>query len=330
MDDQTADDRAEMQALYVGVGPSWERRRVPVPTPAVGQVLIRARAVGLNRADVLALDRPPEQQGEPRIAGYEVTGPIIAVGDGVEPTLVGTRVMATTTQAFAEQVLADHRHALAVPDTLTDEEAAALPTALLTEHGALRIGRFKTGQSVLSTGATSAIGLVGIQIAKALGASTVIATTRSGSKIELLTSHGADVVVDTTNEALTERVREATAGRGVDLVLDHVGGQPFTDALAAIRKGGTLVQIGRLDQAETNIDLDTLAYRHLAIEGVSFGAPEELAELLATANTDLMPAVADGRIRPVIDRVVPFERADDAAQRVRDAASLGKVVMRLP
>lgn len=201
-----------------------------------------------------------------------------------------------------------------IPETLGYDKASALPTGLLTEHGALTRARFQAGQSVLITGATSGIGLIGVQMAKALGASLVIATTRSPAREALLQKAGADRVI------------------GVDMVLDHVGGQTFADCLPATRVDGHLVNIGRLDRAESTIDLDALSYRHLHVRGVSFGftRPEALGHVITALTDKVLPAVADSRIRPVIDSVHSFGQAHEAADRMRGHQAHGKIILTVP
>ncbi|MGW0583762.1 quinone oxidoreductase family protein, partial [Streptomyces sp. NPDC002920] len=263
-----------MTALFGGIGPDWAPRQVPVPEPGPGQVVVRARAVALNNADasmLAAADPTSGGTGNEYQAGYEFAGEVIAIGDGVQAPAVGTRVMGTTPGSFAQYVLADHRHVLPVPDELGHEEACALPTGMLTEHGALSVAGFRAGRSVLITGATSSIGLIGVQIARALGASRIIATTRSAAKSELLKRAGADTVVVSGEQDLARAVLDATDGEGVDVALDHVGGQTFAACLPATRTDGAVVNIGRLDQAASTIDLDALSYRHLRVCGVSFG-----------------------------------------------------------
>jgi NADPH:quinone reductase-like Zn-dependent oxidoreductase len=317
-----------MTALYGGAGPQWQAREVPVPQPGPGQVLVRAHAVSLNNADVQQLDSAADQA---YLAGYEFAGEVAAVGPDVTNVRVGNRVMGTTQGAFAQFVLADHRHVMAVPVALGYEEASALPTGLLTEHGALTRARFRPGQTVLITGATSSIGLIGVQIAKALGAKAVIATTRSAAKVDLLTKTGADTVIVTGDQDLTSAVLDATDGEGVDVVLDHVGGQTFADCLPATRVDGHIVNIGRLGRAESTIDLDALSYRHLHVRGVSFGfsRPEALGQVIAALAEEVLPAVAEGRVRPVIDTVLTFDQADAAAERMRSHQAHGKVVLTL-
>lgn len=322
-----------MTALFGGQGPDWVAREVPVPGPGPGQVLVRTHAVALNNADpqMLAEFDTPGSDNE-YVAGYEFCGDITALGPGTHNLTVGDRVMGTAPNSFAQFVLADYRHVIAMPDNLQYNEAAALPTALLTEHGALMLAGYKPGQTVLITAATSGIGLLGVQIAKALGAAAVIGTTRSADKEDVLIKAGADTVVVTTNRNLTDAVLEATEGRGVDVVLDHAGGQTLAACLPATRDGGHLVNIGRLDATKSTIDLDALSYRHLHLHGASFGfgRAEELGNVIAALANEVIPAVADGRIRPVIDSIYPFAEAADAAHRIRSGNTVGKIVMPMP
>ncbi|WP_405689881.1 zinc-binding alcohol dehydrogenase family protein [Streptomyces sp. NBC_01185] len=324
-----------MTALFGGTGPDWAARRVPVPEPSPGQIVVRARATALNNADasmLAAADPASGGTGEEYQAGYEFAGEVTAVGEGVDTPTVGERVMGTTPGSFAQYVLADHRHVLPVPDELGYEEACALPTGLLTEHGALMAAGFRAGQSVLITGATSGIGLIGVQIAKALGAGQIIATTRGAAKRDLLISAGADTVVLTGGQDLARAVLEATGGEGVDMALDHVGGRTFAACLPATRTYGAVVNIGRLDTAEATIDLDALSYRHLRVAGVSFGftRPAELGDVIATAGRHLLQAVADARVRPVIDTTLSFDTAAEAVERLRSHQAHGKIVLTVP
>lgn len=261
-----------MAALTVGPESTWKLREVPVPEPGPGQVLVAPRAVALNNADLAELDAgPPDDQSGARVAGYEFAGQVAAVGPGVAGTAAGERVMGTAPASFAPYVVVDHRHLLPIPEGLAFPDAATLPTGLLTEHGALRAGGFQPDQTVLITGASSGIGLLGVQIAHALGAGAVLVTTRTAAKTTLLRDAGADAVLVTGNDDLTEQILKATGGAGADLVLDHMGGQTFADLLPATRIGGSLVNLGRLDRAASTVDLDALSCRNLTVRGVSFG-----------------------------------------------------------
>ncbi|WP_439678401.1 quinone oxidoreductase family protein [Embleya sp. MST-111070] len=324
-----------MAALYGGTGSEWELREVPVPEPGPGRVLVRTRAVALNHADasvLAAADPTSGGTGVPYPAGYEFAGEVVALGEGVTGPDVGTRVMGTTPASFAQYVPVDHRHLVPVPEGIGYEQACALPTGLLTEHGSLTSGGFESGQAVLITGATSSVGLLGTRIARALGAATIIATTRTADRGAVLREAGADEVVATATRNLTDAVLDITGGEGVDLVLDHVGGATFAACLPATRVDGTVVNIGRLDRAASTIDLDALSYRHLRVRGVSFGfsRPAELGAVLSGAVEALRPALLDGRVRAVIDGTYTFAGASEAMRRLRSHRALGKIVLTVP
>jgi NADPH:quinone reductase len=324
---------ASMRALVGGAGPDWEEREVDIPAPAPGQVLIRVHAAGLNRADLYMLDgsyNPNSKTSAVFTAGLELAGEIAALGDGVSGVRGGDRVCGAGLGAFADYALLDARHVILVPPSLSWTDAAALPVGIATEHDALITqGGFSSGQSVLVIGGTTAIGLIAIQMAKALGASLVAATTTSTTKTSALIAAGADLAINTSTDGLAEAVLAATSGIGVDLALDHIGAQLFADALAATRVGGTVVNIGRLGGPESTIDLNNLSFRRLRVFGTTFSVrtPDELAAVCAAVRPEVMPAVADGRIRPVVDRVFAFEDAKKAADYLRANQALGKLVL---
>ncbi len=267
--------------------------------------------------------------GREFIAGFEYAGVIVAVGPGAGVWQVGDPVMGSAPHAFADFLVADHRFVLPRPAGLAAGIACALPTGLLTEHGALAVAGFAAGQSVLITGASTGIGLIGVQVAKALGASTVIGTTRRADRGELLASVGVDTVVATDDHDLVEAVMAVTSGRGADVVLDHVAGQTFAQCLRATAKDGHVVNIGRLAGPASTIDLDALSYRHLTVHGVSFGFTRdwEMADVIAGVSRDVMPAVTRGEIRPVIDSTIDVEDFADVADRLRSGTAVGKLVL---
>jgi NADPH2:quinone reductase len=325
-----------MAALVGGAGPDWEVRHVDVPTAGPGQLLVRVRAAGLNRADLSMLAGTYNAGATRRdtfTAGLELAGEVKAIGPGVDNIGVGDRVMGTTLGAFASLALVDHRHVVAVPGPLGWTDAAALPIGLTTEHDALVTqGRFTAGQRVLVVGATSGVGMIAVQLAKALGAALVVATTTSDAKAQALTAVGADVVVNTTSEDIAEIVNRATGGAGVDIVLDHVGGDLFAELFAATRIRGIIVNIGRLAGPRSTINLDQLSFRRLRVQGTTFSirTAEERGEVAAALVPVVLPAVADGRIRPVVDSVFPFEEAQRAADRMRSNQAVGKIVIEMP
>lgn len=321
-----------MRALIGGRGPTWPLDETPVPEPGPGQVLIRNRASATNNADLPMLDAADPTQGgtgEEFTAGYEYAGEIAAAGEDAGDWKVGDPVMGTFPSAFAEYLVADHRFVLPRPENLAPEVACALPTALLTEFGALRVAGVAAGSSVLITGASTSIGMIGVQIAKTLGASPVIATTRSAGKRELLTTLGADTVIVTGDEDLTDAVLAATDDNGVDVVLDHVAGGTFAQCLPATAVDGRVVNIGRLAGPASTIDIDALSYRHLTVHGVSFGFSRdwETVPILEALRADVLPAVGRGEIAPVIDETFAVEDAAQAVGRLRSGEAVGKIVL---
>ena len=320
-----------MRALLLGRGPEWILDEVPTPTPGPGQVLIRNRASATNNADLPMLAEADPSRGgtgKEAIAGFEYAGEIAAVGPDAGDWRIGDAVMGTFPSAFAEYLVADHRFVLPRPDGLAPEVACALPTALLTEFGALSVAEYKSGQSVLITGATTGIGMIGIQIAKTLGASRVVATTRTAAKKDLLTSLGADAVIVTGEEDLTEAALAATDGKGADVVLDHVAGNTFAHCLPATAVDGHVVNIGRLDGPVSTINLDALSYRHLTVHGVSFGFSRdwETVPILEALRDQVLPAVTRGDIAPVIDSQLDVTNFQQATDRLRSGETVGKIV----
>jgi NADPH:quinone reductase-like Zn-dependent oxidoreductase len=328
-------DGSTMKALVGGMGPDWVLDEVPVPVPAKDQVLVRVWAAGVNRADLLMLEGAynPEATWHTTtfVAGLELPGEVAVVGEDVSGVKVGDRVMAATRFAFAPFAPVDYRHLIPVPESTSWTDAAALPVGLTTEHDALTQAGFTTGQRVLITAATSGVGLLGVQVAKALGASLVMGTTNSAAHVDAARAVGTDLVVDTSRDDLTAAVLAATDGAGVDVVLDHVGGAAFCELLAATHPRGTIINIGRLAGRTATVDLDLLAFRRLRVLGTTFSirSDEERGEVAAAVKAEVVPAVAAGRIRPVVDRVIPFADALKAAELMRASAVTGKIVLDL-
>ncbi|MGW4121234.1 zinc-binding dehydrogenase [Nocardia sp. NPDC004711] len=321
-----------MRALIGGKGTEWVREDRELPEQ-LGAIRIQVMAAGLNRADLYALDGSytANSQGDgPFVAGMEVAG-VVETSSLLAPHLpVGTRVMGITAGAFADYALCHPRLVVPIPDNLGFDAAATLPVGLITEHDALVTqAGFTPGDTVLIVGGASSIGLIGIQLAKALGAGTVIATTTSAGKRPALLRAGADVVVDTTAEDLAAVVLATTGGKGATITLDHVGGNLFAQLPAATAIGGTIISIGRLAGAGTDLDLDTLAFRRQRVLGTTFSirTRTELADVVGALADRVLPALAAGKITPTLDSVYPVDDARAAAQRLRDNAATGKIVL---
>jgi NADPH:quinone reductase len=320
-----------MRALIGGNGPHWQLEQANVPTVPPGLVRVRVIAAGINRADLLKLDGT--YGTSPTIgrfaAGMEFAG-IVETEDAGSPHLpVGAPVMGVTAGAFADYALCLPELLLPMPESISFAEAAALPTALITEHDALVTqAGFTAGQSVLIVGGTTSVGLVAIQLANALGAATVIGTTTSDDKRRIMRNAGAQVTINTKDEALAETVLQATNAQGADITIDHIGGDLFTDLPAATRIGGVIVNIGRLGGANVTLNLDELSFRRQRLYGTTFGVrtPEEMAAVFAALQPEITNAVAHRRITALIDHTYPPEDFQAAADRLRSNQTVGKII----
>ncbi|MET9552233.1 zinc-binding dehydrogenase [Streptomyces sp. NPDC006645] len=308
---------------------------VELPAPGIGphDVLVEVAAAGLNHADLLMRQGRYVPTGADwnvpadRV-GFEMAGRVRAIGSRVTGFAPGQFVMAQTGGACAELVAVDHRLLLPVPETVDPTDAAGLPSALLTEYDALTASaRIRPADRVLITGATSGVGLVGVQLARALGAGAVIATTRSAAKVALLRSLGADRVVDTSAEGIAD----ALGPDAYDICLDHVGGARFGELMGAAAPSARIVQIGRLAGDHARIDLELLAARRLRLIGTTFRGRDagELHALVAHLRTALPRLLGGHHVRTVVDSVFDLTAAEDAAKRLTEPGLSGKVVLRI-
>lgn len=299
--------------------------RRPVPTAGDNQLLVRVRTAAVNNGDL-------KGSGDELVAGFEFSGDVVGVGMGVDASLLGARVLGIAEGAFAEYVVAHHRHIVRAPGNLSDVEAAATPTAFTTEYGAAIAAKIQEGSTVLVTAASSSLGLIAIQVARELGSRRVIATTRSEDKASVLKDVGADTVLVTDNGGIDQATLDVTEGQGVDVVLDHIGGDSLDTVIAATREGGTVVSVGRLGGGTATLDLFALARRHVFLRSVSYGLtpPDVLGELFDGFTEVLEPAVRSGRIRPVVGAVFGFDEVGDALRTLGEGRTAGKIVITIP
>ena len=309
-----------------------ELRETPVPEPAAGQVLLRVRAAGLNRGEFIAghgLLKP----GAAKPAGTEGAGEVAKLGAGVTGLAVGERVMGRCAGAFAEYALMDAREAIPVPKRLTWQEAAAVPLVFMVVHDMLiGQGRLKAGEWLLVTGISSGVGVGSLQAAKALGAK-VIGTSGSGEKLARLAPLGLDVAIRTRAPDFCGAVMQATGGRGADLAVNTVGGSVFAECVRALAFEGRLAIVGYVDgQLKAEMDLEALHAKRLRLFGVSnkLRNAEQRAATVRGFAADLLPAIADGRIKPLVDRVFPFAELPQAKALMESNAHTGKIVVSLP
>jgi len=322
-----------MLAAVVGEN-GLEMRDVPQPTPGPQEVLVRVRAAGLNRADLgVAAGHAHGRVGGPgTLPGLEFAGEVVATGAEVPPGIrPGMRVMAGGGSAYAEYAVADWGRVIPLPDTnMGWEEAATLPVALNTMHDAIVTnGRFQHGGSILIQGASSGVGLMGLQIARERGAKLVIGTSTNAERRAKLMHHGCHLAVDTTDPAWPDRVLDATGGRGVDVVIDQVSGGVANGNLRCCAILGRIVNVGRLGGATAAFDFDLHALRRITYVGVTFRtrSVEEVREINRRMRGDLWSAVQAGRLRLPIDRVFPLAEAPAALAHMRANAHFGKIVL---
>jgi NADPH2:quinone reductase len=310
-----------------------EVREVPKPVPGPDQVLVRVRAAGLNRADlIMASGRMHGSAGGPgTVLGLEFAGEVEAVGSGVEGIKPGERVMCSGSGGYAQFAVADWGRVANIPaNNMSYEQAATLPVALQTMHNAVvTAGRLKGGESVLIQGASSGVGLMGLQIAKFTGARLVMGTSTNAGRRQRLQEFGADLAIDTTEPAWADAVLEATDGKGVDLIVDQVSGTVANENLRAAAILGRIVNVGRLGGFKGEFDFDLHALKRIDYIGVTFRTRSlaEVRQINRAMRADLSEAVAAGKLRLPIDRTFPLEEAAAALAHMRANAHFGKIVL---
>lgn len=321
-----------MKAIVIADG-GVALREVAQPVPGAEQVLVRVRAVGLNRADLMMASGRMHGSagGAGTILGLECSGEVAAVGSAVSGFKPGDRVMCACPAAYAEYALADVGRVHAIPaNNMTFAQAATLPVALQTMHNAVvTAGRLKSGESVLIQGASSGVGLVAMQIAKVMGAGLVIGTSTNPARRARLAEFGADMALDSSDGTWADQVLAATKGKGVDLIVDQISATVANQNMKAAAVRGRIVNVGRLGGNKGEFDFDLHALKRIDYIGVTFRTRsiEEIREINARMRTDLWPAVEAGRLALPIDRVFPLDSADAALAHMRANAHLGKIVL---
>lgn len=301
----------------------------PEPQPGDGQMVVQMRAAAVNPFDNTVRRGWAEQVKPPMISGNEGTGIVVRPIDGYPE---GTRVMLVGTFGFArdgtwqDRVLATAAEAVAVPDNLSDVEASATPVAYLAAQLALTHGvGLQSGMTLLIPGAGGSVGNAAIQLARIQGAGRVITSVGRTEKAKRAQELGIDDVIDLSQESLSAGVMRLTEGRGVDVALDTIGGPITGEALASLGAGGLLVQMGYPGGSTPTIDVMHLIWKPSRIAGFNmyFQPPEAFADAWAT----LLPLLADGRVKPTIDRTYPLEQAAEATRHLIEDRPFGKVVL---
>ena len=320
-----------MRALVsTPAGPKLEAVQKPAPGP--GQVLVRVHAAPLNRADLAMLKGASHGavggMGAP--LGLEWAGEIAALGEGVTNYRVGDRVMGAGGGAFADYTLGYAALMQSVPASVDFVQAATIPVAAQTMHDALATnGALTAGQSVLIQGASSGVGLMGLQIARILGAGLVIGTSTTPEKLARLKEFGANLALNTRNEGWVDEVLDATAGKGVDVVVDMLAGPLINATMRATRLGGRIVNVGRMAGETGQFDFDLHSMRRITYAGVTFRTRtgREVAELVARAQADLGSAIAEGHLGLPVDSCFALSDATAAFEKMAANEHFGKIVL---
>ena len=319
---------------YIATENGPQLSELEIPAPRRGMVQVKVAAAALNRVD-LAMAKGYQhgtEGGLGRPLGLEWSGVITAIGEGVEGLSVGDRVMGMGGGAFAEFVTVYPFQLSRTPDAMDDATAATLPVALRTMHNALATaGWLKSGERVLIQGASTGVGLVGLQIAKHLGASLVVGTSTTPERVARLGDYGADLALNSRDPAWVQAVLDETDGAGVDLVIDQVSGELLNQTLRATRVLGRIVNVGRLGGNMAPFDAETLAMRRISLIGVTFRTRTraELVEINTAMLSDLGEGIAAGAFHVPVAGTFPFGDLAGAIDLMASNAHFGKITLRL-
>ncbi len=321
----------------------FEVREVPDPVPADGEMLIRVRAAGVNFADVLArIGLYPDAPKPPVVVGYEVAGIVEAVGPGVTSAHEGDRVVALTRfGGYADRVVVPAAQAFRFPDELSDAEAAAVPVTYLTAALALyRMAAISAGETVLVHNAGGGLGIAATQLAR-LRRTKVIGTA-SAAKHDALRSFGVEDVIDYRHANVEAEVRRITRGRGVDVILDPIGGRSFTTSYRLLAPLGRLIMVGVSSVASErrsgwrvlrawwsmpSFKPLSMMNRNRGVFGLNVGHLWDERRHLQPIMDLLMTELSAGRLQPIVARTFPLERAAEAHRFIQNRANIGKVVL---
>lgn len=325
-----------MKAIYIkefGGAENLEFREVPdPPAPGAGQVLIRVRAAGLNRADIMQRlgKYPPPPGFSPNIPGLEFAGEIEAIGDDVRDRKKGDRVFGITSgEAQAEYLLVEESLAAPIPDNLSFTEAAAVPEVFITAHDAVftQCG-LKAGEWLLIHAVGSGVGLAGLQLAKANGAK-VIGTSRTADKLDRCSDLGLDVPLLTVEPIFADAVMDDTDRAGANIILDLVGGPYFPESLNALAVKGRMILVGLTAGRSANFELGKALFKRATIIGTVLRgrSTEEKATAVQKFVDEVIPLLASGAVEPNVDRVFPAAEVAEAHRYLESNESFGKVIL---
>src|ERR1700731_4479012 len=320
--------RAIEAMTFSGYG-GLRQTELPKPRPAKDRGLVCVTAAGGTPLDHTILSGAHPRAKAPLVLGNEGAGVIEDAGDS--GLAAGSRVMFTgpygvrENGAWQEWLLARPENLAFVPDTIDDVVAASLPVAYLTAQITLTLAGFKPGKTVLAPGIGGSVGNATYQLARAQGAGKVISTAGGAAKAARARELGFADVVDLTMEGLPDGVRRITAGRGVDIVIESIGGAVTSEALSSLGLGGVLITLGYSAGRKTTIDVTDLIWKGARMAGFSLFAQSPTA--IATAWRDIIPLIVGGSVKPIVERVYPLGEAGEALRHLIEDRPFGKVVL---
>jgi NADPH2:quinone reductase len=305
----------------------------PVPTPGAGEILVKVGAAGVNRPDVMQrMGQYPPPPGATDIPGLEIAGEIVARGTGVTRWKEGDKVMALVIGGgYAEFCLAHESHALPVPAGISLIEAAAIPETFFTVwYNTFERGRLAAGETILIHGGTSGIGTTAIQLAKAFGA-RVITTAGTPEKCEACRKLGAETAINYKTEDFVEATKKATGGRGADVVLDIIGGDYIERNYEAAAVEGRILQIAFQSSPRATVDFRRIMLKRLTHTGSTLRARAvaDKGAIARAVEAKVLPLIAAGRVKPLIDSTFPLRNAAAAHARMESSEHIGKIVLTL-
>jgi NADPH:quinone reductase-like Zn-dependent oxidoreductase len=320
--------RAIEAVAFSGYG-GLRQIELPKPQPAPDRVLVRVTAAGVTPLDHTILSGGHPRAKPPLVLGNEGAGIIEDAGNS--GLAVGRRVMFTgpygvyENGTWQEWLLVRPQDLALVPDAIEDVVAASLPVAYLTAQITLTLAGFKPGMTVLAPGIGGSVGNATYQLARAQRAGTVISTAGSAAKAARARERGFDNVIDLTTEGLADGVRRITAGRGVDIVIESIGGTVTSEALSSLAVGGVLITLGYSAGRKTTIDVTDLIWKGARMAGYSLFAQSPTT--IATAWRDIIPLIVGGSVTPIVERVYPLAEAGQALRHLTEDRPFGKVVL---
>ncbi|HEX8692524.1 MAG TPA: zinc-binding dehydrogenase [Longimicrobium sp.] len=320
---------------------------VPRPRPGPGELLVEVKAAAMNHLDLWIRRGLPIDTTMPHVGGSDIAGVVAEVGEGVDAARIGERVVVNPSlwdgacewcrrgeesMCVAFRIIGEHTdggfrelapvpadHAYRIPDEMRFEDAAALPISYMTAWRALTSrARLQPGESVLVIGASGGTAIAAVQIARLIGA-RVLAVTKGAENVERVRALGAEFVYDRAEEDWSKAVYRDTGRRGVDVVVENVGAATWAGSVRALARGGRLVTYGATTGPQVEIDLRQVFWKQLAVIGTTMASRAEFEQMLEAAFS--------GRLRPVIDSVLPLDRAREAHERLEAGSQFGKIVL---